>query len=109
MLEYISNQRETLNQDEHEQSSSSSSSTPDMFSDEKPKKENSTKNIDLGLSTKNESIGYYIPKIGELIQNKYSLIFEHGRLQFSPLILEGFDGMCSSRFFYVVKVKVVNI
>lgn len=86
MLEYISNQRETLNQDEHEQSSSSSSSTPDMFSDEKPKKENNTKNIDLGLSTKNESIGYYIPKIGELIQNKYKIVGLCGKGIFSSVV-----------------------
>ena len=86
MLEYISNQRETLNQDENEKASSSSSSTPDMFSDEKPKKENNTKNIDLGLSTKNESIGYYIPKIGELIQNKYKIVGLCGKGIFSSVV-----------------------
>ena len=86
MLEYISNQRDTLNQDENEKICSSSSSTPDMFSDEKPKKEMSTKNIDLGLSTKNESIGYYIPKIGELIHNKYKIVGLCGKGIFSSVV-----------------------
>ena len=86
MLEYISNQRETLNQDENEKASSSSSSTPDMFSDEKPTKETKTNKIVLGLSTKNESIGYYIPKVGEIIQDKYKIVGLCGKGIFSSVV-----------------------
>lgn len=74
---------EDINQD----NASSSSSSSDMFefsdiNDEHNKKKNV---IDLGLTSKNESIGYYIPQVNEIIYNKYKVIGLCGKGIFSSV------------------------
>jgi hypothetical protein len=72
---------EDINQD------NASSSSSDMFefsdtNDEHNKKKNV---IDLGLTSKNESIGYYIPQVNEIIYNKYKVIGLCGKGIFSSV------------------------
>ena len=72
---------ENINQD------NASSSSSDMFefsdtNDEHNKKKNV---IDLGLTSKNESIGYYIPQVNEIIYNRYKVIGLCGKGIFSSV------------------------
>jgi serine/threonine protein kinase len=52
------------------------------INDEHNKKKNV---IDLGLTSKNESIGYYIPQVNEIIYNKYKVIGLCGKGIFSSV------------------------
>ena len=70
---------------------SSTSSTPDMFSDDFNKNSNAEQNdkisnLDLGISNEYENVGYYAPKLGEIINQKYKVIGLCGKGIFSSVV-----------------------
>lgn len=102
LLEFISNQRDILEKDGikiffsfalENKKCSSISSTPDIFSDDfKTISNNMTEqndkisNIDLGISNKYETVGYYTPQLGEIINKRYKVVGLCGKGIFSSVV-----------------------
>lgn len=65
----------------------SNSSSEDIFASTPKKKRKKEENkLDLGLQTKKESIGYYIPKLNDIIINKYKVTGLCGKGIFSSVV-----------------------
>ena len=81
------NQIQNKESKEKEDKAPSSSSSSDMFEFSDTNSEHNKKKnvIDLGLTSKNESIGYYIPQVNEIIYNKYKVIGLCGKGIFSSV------------------------